>query len=78
MGGREVEATEACTKLIRRNNSLFIVDFKKDFETEFDVPFANFEVDYQFGKVHLGFKGTDKVTIKQGDCYLLNFPKIIS
>lgn len=43
---------------------MFIVDFKQDFEIEFDVPYANFEVDYQFGKDHLGFKGTDKVTIK--------------
>lgn len=78
VGGKEIEATQACVKLIRRKNSLFVVDFKQDFEIEFDVPFANFEVDYQFGKDYLGFKGTDKVTIKQGDCYLLNFPKIIS
>lgn len=78
ISGKEIQALDICTKLIKRNNSLFIVDFKKDFDIDFEIPFANFEVDYQFGKDHLGFKGTDKVNIKEGDCYLLNFPKIIS
>lgn len=63
VGGQEVEATKACSKLISRNNSLFIVDFKLDFKINFDEPNANFVVDYQFGKSHFGFKGTDKVTI---------------
>lgn len=64
---------------MKRKNSLLIVDFQQDFEIDLSIQnVANFEVEYQFGKDHLGFKGTDKVTVKREDCYLLNFPKIIS
>jgi len=35
--GKEVEATKLCKKLIKRKNSILVVDFQQDFEIDFSA-----------------------------------------
>lgn len=76
--GISIVKTEECRKIIKKKNSLFILDFKEDLQIQEDFSFCRFEVEYVFFRDHLEFKGLDEVTIKPDEIYLLNFPKIIT
>lgn len=76
--GVKIDKTEESRKLIRKKNSLFILDFREDLQIKEEFNFCRYEVEYQFEREHLEFKGLDDVTIQPNEIYLLNFPKIIT
>jgi hypothetical protein len=77
--GKEFDVTENCQKMVKRDNSLFVLDFSEDLQLELDpMTQGRFELEYQFGEATLGFKGKDEVPFRRYDSYLLNFPKVIS